>query len=146
MTGHEVSDHVAQKIREARRQRGWNAGELAERSGLTGNIIENIESGRRRNGERTRDVTVDELFAVSEALEVGPLTLLPASNAMQHDQDRRDLEEEIDRAMRDLAADQARLTDLRENESVLRAEQMQLEDRITKSQWLIEQLCTLMDT
>lgn len=141
MTGHEVSDHVAEKIREARKKRGWNADELAERCGLTGNIIENIESGRRRNGERSRDVTVDELFAVSEALEIGPLKLLPTNRAVQRDLDpEMELEKELDRAVHGLAADRERLTHLRQSEAVLREELEQLQDRITKSEWLIEQL------
>lgn len=143
MTGHEVSDHVAGKIREARKKRGWNADELAERCGLTGNIIENIEGGRRRNGERSRDVTVDELFAVSEALGVGPLKLLPTNRVVQRDLDR---EKELDRAVHGLAADHERLTHLRQNEAVLRGQLEQLQDRITKSEWLIEQLRAQRDT
>jgi hypothetical protein len=40
-------------------------------------VIENIEHGRRKNGERTRDVTVDELIILADALMVGPGLLLP---------------------------------------------------------------------
>jgi transcriptional regulator with XRE-family HTH domain len=140
MTGSEISDHVAGKIREARKERGWNADELAARAGLTGNVIENIESGRRRDGKRTRDITVDELFAVAEALGVGPLKLLPRRRPVQSDLAQRDRERELRKAARELAEDRMRLDGLRANVAALHEEQRQLEDRITKSEWLIEQL------
>ncbi len=77
--GHRASDTAAANIREARKRRGWNVAELADRCPgfLTENVIENIESGRRRDGERTRDITVDELLAIAEALGVRPAALLP---------------------------------------------------------------------
>ena len=74
----QISDAVAAAIRETRKQRGWNAADLAARCGaigagaITANVIENIESGRRKDGKRTRDITVDELAAIAQALGVPP--------------------------------------------------------------------------
>ena len=51
---------------------------MARRSGLSENVIENIETGRPDDaGERRRDVTVDELLAVATAFGVDPASLLP---------------------------------------------------------------------
>jgi len=137
MTEDQVSDHVAEKIREARRQRGWNTDDLAERCGLTGNIIENIESGRRdRDGRRRRDITVDELFAISEALNVGPLKLLP--NRTRPDSSEREMA--IRAALEDLERDRARLEELTAVIARIEGERGMLEDRVAKSQWLIEQM------
>lgn len=137
MTDHQVSEHVAEKIRDARRQRGWKTDDLAERCGLTGNIIENIESGRRdRDGRRRRDITVDELFAISEALNVGPLKLLP--NRARLDSPGQDTA--INAALQDLARDRARLEDMTTRMATIEEERKTLEDRVAKSEWLIEQL------
>ncbi len=73
----EISGQVAATIRAIRRNRGWNAAELGARSGLSPAIIENIENGRPRDGERTRDITVDELVAIADALGVQPAIMLP---------------------------------------------------------------------
>jgi transcriptional regulator with XRE-family HTH domain len=77
------SDLVAGRIQANRQARGWSAKELAARcasfgaSDLTAAVIANIETGRRNSaGRRRRDVTVDELFALSLALEVTPVDLL----------------------------------------------------------------------
>lgn len=86
MTGHEASDLAGTHIRLMRKARGWSVtdlaarcAELGDRGGrLTGPVIENIEHGRRKNGERTRDITVDELLILAEALSVPPGTLLSA--------------------------------------------------------------------
>lgn len=80
-----VSDIVAAAIRDTRKKRGWKVADLADRcaelgggaEALTENVIENIESGRRRNGRRTRDITVDELLAIAAALGVPPASLFP---------------------------------------------------------------------
>jgi transcriptional regulator with XRE-family HTH domain len=78
-----VSDVVADKIRELRKERHWRVTDLADRCKergadyLTANVIENIESGRRdQDGNRRRAITVDELYAFAEALGVPPLRLL----------------------------------------------------------------------
>src|SRR5689334_4133355 len=80
-----VSDAVAANIRDIRRRRGWNAADLAARckqlgggaEALSANVIENIEHGRRRDGVRTRFITVDELLAIANALSVPPSALMP---------------------------------------------------------------------
>ncbi len=78
-----VSDAVAENIREARKRRGWKPADLAARCAevgaefVTENVIENIESGRRKNGERRRDITIDELLAISCALGIPPAALFP---------------------------------------------------------------------
>jgi transcriptional regulator with XRE-family HTH domain len=72
-----VSDAVAAKVRALRRARDWQIADLASRSSLSENVIENIEHGRRRNGRRTRQVSVDELFELARALDVGVTDLLP---------------------------------------------------------------------
>jgi transcriptional regulator with XRE-family HTH domain len=142
MTDHHVSDHVAGKIRDARKQGGWSTDELAERCGLTGNIIENIESGRRRGGERTRDVTVDELFAISEAFGIGPLKLLPSRPRSHGPEDlaREKRERALNQAMHDLGAEHSRLQALEMQIEQAAAERRAVEDRIAKTTWLIEQL------
>jgi len=84
-----LSDIAADRIRRARKARGWRPADLAARCAeaghpeLTENVIENIEGGRRDgDGNRTRQVTVDELgalslvlgFAAAEAIEQAPAT------------------------------------------------------------------------
>jgi transcriptional regulator with XRE-family HTH domain len=139
MTEHQVSDHVAGKIRDARKQRGWTTDELAERCGLTGNIIENIEGGRRRGGGRTRDVTLDELFAISEAFGVGPLKLLP-SRPRPYGPEDQERERALEQAMQDLGAERSRLQTLETEMRRVQDEWRVVEDRIAKTEWLIEQL------
>lgn len=141
MTGHEVSDYVAEKIREARKARGWTTDELAERCSLTGNIIENIESGRRRNGERTRDVTIDELFEISKALGVGPLKLLPARQRTDIAvQDRA-----IANMMNELRRDSEILSEITGEIERAQQRRRELEDRIEKNTWLMEQMRAARD-
>jgi transcriptional regulator with XRE-family HTH domain len=77
-----VSDVVAERIREVRKRRQWQPADLAARCAamgapyLTEDVIENIESGRRKAGKRRRAVTVDELLAFAAALNVAPVHLL----------------------------------------------------------------------
>lgn len=137
MTEHHVSEHVASKIRDARKQRGWSTDELAGRCGLTGNIIENIEGGRQRGGKRTRDVTVDELFAISEAFGVGPLKLLPSGPYVVQELAR---EKALTRAMQELAAEHSRMQELDAEMRRVAEERRDIEDRIAKTTWLVEQL------
>ena len=80
-----VSDVVGASVRDIRKRHGWTVADLAARcqrlgggaAALTANVIENIEHGRRRNGKRTRDITVDELLDLAEALSVPPSALMP---------------------------------------------------------------------
>jgi transcriptional regulator with XRE-family HTH domain len=83
MTVHLASDTVGANVRMMRKNRGLSVAELAEKCAdlgspqITAAVIENIEHGRRKNGDRTRDVTVDELIILADALMVGPGLLLP---------------------------------------------------------------------
>ncbi len=72
-----MSDVVAAKVRALRKARDWQIADLASRSSLSENQIENIEHGRRKDGKRTRQISVDELFELARALEVGVAALLP---------------------------------------------------------------------
>lgn len=78
MTTLSASDVAALRIREARRKRGWNVQQLADRCraadvpGLTAAVITNLET-RRRPG---REITADELLALAWVLGVPPVQLL----------------------------------------------------------------------
>jgi transcriptional regulator with XRE-family HTH domain len=78
-----VSDVVAARVRQVRKRRDWSPADLAARcaalgaADLTENVIENIESRSQRGGtKRPRPVTVDELVALSAALNVAATHLL----------------------------------------------------------------------
>ena len=73
-----MSDRVADTVRRLRKARAWSLADLAGRCGLSENSIENIEHGRRKDGRRTRAVTVDELYELARAFQVGITSLLPA--------------------------------------------------------------------
>jgi transcriptional regulator with XRE-family HTH domain len=73
-----ASDTVAAKIRDLRELLGWSRREMAERCGLSESVVENIESGRPGDdGNRRRDVTIDELLIIARALDVSLANLLP---------------------------------------------------------------------
>jgi transcriptional regulator with XRE-family HTH domain len=79
-----VSDAVARNLQDLRRRRGMNAAALADACAkvghpqLTASVIANIESGRRDpQGRRRRAVTVDEAYALAQALEAPVTFLLP---------------------------------------------------------------------
>jgi len=72
-----ISDVVASRVQQLRERRGWSARQLAEACAATGNpqltesVVANIESGRRdKQGRRRRGVSVDELVAFAQALDV----------------------------------------------------------------------------
>lgn len=74
---------VAERLKEARRRRGWTAKQLADQCAkvgaayLTVSVLANIESGRPDlNGQRRRDITVDELLTLAFVLDVAPIYLL----------------------------------------------------------------------
>ncbi len=77
-----VSDVVGANVRELRRRRRLTAAEFADvcaQAGhpeLTEQTIYNIESGRRVQGRRRRTVSVEELLAFAEVLQVEISTLL----------------------------------------------------------------------
>ena len=85
---------------------------------------------------RQRDITVDELFAISEALNVGPLKLLP--NRARLDSPGQDMA--INAALQDLTRDRARLEDLTTHMATIEEARKTVEDRVAKNEWLIEQL------
>lgn len=77
------SDVVAQRVKEVRKRRNLTVQQLAKvcadmgASELTATMIYNIESGRPdKDGNRRRQVTVDELMTLATALEVAPVHLL----------------------------------------------------------------------
>ena len=138
MTERQVSDYVAEKIRDARKQRGWTTGDLAFRCDLTDNIIENIESGRRdREGRRRRDITVDELLAVSRALDVEPIELMP-SRMTQLDSGER--KRQITQLMQELHAHEARAKKLETELTALQHEYGSVFEIIERYRIMIDQL------
>ena len=77
-----LSDEVAEEVSRLRRAAGLNRDQLADRCAdlglpLSAAAIANIETGRRgKDGERRREVTVDELVVLARALQVTPLELV----------------------------------------------------------------------
>jgi transcriptional regulator with XRE-family HTH domain len=138
MTEQQVSDYVAGKIRAGRKERGWSTDDLGERCGLTGNMIENIESGRRDPaGDRRRAVTVDELFAISGAFGVGPLELMPGKKRPASARER----EKEAKALREiLAEDEKRLRELTETVEYVAAQRDEMAEMVEKTAWMLEQL------
>lgn len=74
-----VSDVVAAKVRQARKERGWSSAALAARTDgrITDNMLENIETGRPHDGVRSRIITAEELLVLAGALGVSPAALMP---------------------------------------------------------------------
>lgn len=127
---------MAEQVREARKQREWSTADLAARCGLSRAVIENIEGGRRDpGGHRRREVSVDELFAISEALGVGPLNLLPSKKFDSDDRNRVIQAVEVD-----MLKDRAELESLAIEMIAIERRQKAAADRVEKNQWLIEQL------
>lgn len=74
-----IGRHVAERIGQMRRDRGWEQRQVAERVTAAGrpmsaSAISKVESGARR-------VDVDDLVAIAAALEVSPALLLLAAPA-----------------------------------------------------------------
>ena len=91
MTSARASDLVAQRIKHARTQHAWTAKDLAERCAdlgapeISAAVIANIETGRRDDdGNRRRDVSIDEVLILALALEVPPAFLFVPLNG--HDE------------------------------------------------------------
>jgi transcriptional regulator with XRE-family HTH domain len=76
-----ASDLTGERVKEIRRRRGWTTAQLAARLAeagaghLTEAVLANIETGRRRNGQRRRDVTIDEVLTLAYVLNVPPVLL-----------------------------------------------------------------------
>ncbi len=62
---------VGRMIRKGREAAGLRQDELAERVGLTRTSITNIEKGKQR-------IQIHTLYAIAQALNISPLTLLPS--------------------------------------------------------------------
>lgn len=84
------SDVIGQRVNEVRKRRGWSLDTLAKECAkvgmdrLTKNALENIEYGRRdKQGQRRREVTVEELIALALALNVSPLSLIVPPDALK---------------------------------------------------------------
>jgi Zn-dependent peptidase ImmA (M78 family)/transcriptional regulator with XRE-family HTH domain len=69
-TAIDTTTWVAERIRDARRQRGWSQAELAERLGLTQTAISYWEAGKRAPG-------LDELLHLAEVLDQDVSFFLP---------------------------------------------------------------------
>jgi transcriptional regulator with XRE-family HTH domain len=79
-----ISDAAVRRVVGLRKMRGLTRDQLAARCAgagrpeLTGPALANIETGRRGpEGQRRRDVTVDELAVLATALDVLPSELVP---------------------------------------------------------------------
>jgi transcriptional regulator with XRE-family HTH domain len=76
------SDVIARRIVAFRKRLDLTRDQLAARCAelgypeLTSPALANIETGRRKDGRRRRDVTVDELMVLARALKVAPSVLL----------------------------------------------------------------------
>lgn len=81
------SDVVGERVRQLRKMTGDSVADVAAECArlgapeLTADVLYLIENGRRKDGARTRKVTVDELLVLSYALGMCPLyVLLPKEN------------------------------------------------------------------
>jgi len=90
-----ASDLVADNVRALRKARGISREELARLTTDAGlpmgpAAITNIETGRRQNGNRRRDVTVDELLTFASVFGVPPMALAnePTSMTLRAEADR----------------------------------------------------------
>src|SRR5262245_26330552 len=118
-----ASDAVGRRVRELRRRREQSVEQFVEAAAdaghpeLTRDVLWAIESGRRVDGRRRRLVSVDELLALAEVLDVPAGELLlearPATPLAGFSGERRaNLEMQAARAAPALAAEiTGRLTD-----------------------------------
>lgn len=82
--GPTLSDRVAERIVKFRKRPGIDLTreQLAQRCAdegapwLTFSTLTNIETGRRKDGARRRDVTIDELVIIARAMRVPPILLI----------------------------------------------------------------------
>ncbi|WP_182262449.1 helix-turn-helix domain-containing protein [Rhodococcus sp. UFZ-B548] len=83
-SGPSLSDRVADQIVAYRKRPtiAMNREQLAQRCaelgapGLTFAALTNIETGRKKDGKRRRDITIDELVVIARALRVPPAVLM----------------------------------------------------------------------
>lgn len=88
------------KIREVRERRGFTRAQLAEKSGISANMIGNYEHG-------SSDITLTKLFAIARALECSfyDLLHLKASDLPDATIDNRHIENEISATLEGLPQD-----------------------------------------
>jgi transcriptional regulator with XRE-family HTH domain len=70
-----ISDVVGRNVQRLREQYNWSQDRLAALCRVTRRVIRDIEYSRP-DGTR-RPISVDELYALAEALRVAPVALLP---------------------------------------------------------------------
>lgn len=76
-----LSDVVGDRIAAIRRRAGISRDEIARRCTdhgwqMTAAVLTNIETGRRQQGVRRREVTIDEVAVLAHALDVPPVLLI----------------------------------------------------------------------
>jgi transcriptional regulator with XRE-family HTH domain len=78
-----LSEQIADRVRDLRNRAGLSREQLAESArahgaaeDFTHQSVAFLENGRRQDGVRTRLFSLDEMWALAEALEVTPLELL----------------------------------------------------------------------
>jgi transcriptional regulator with XRE-family HTH domain len=83
-----LSERLAARVRDLRVRAGMTQPQLAAAAREHGAgesfsevVVGHLESGRRREGRRTRLFTLDELLPLASALEVSPLELLGEDSA-----------------------------------------------------------------
>jgi transcriptional regulator with XRE-family HTH domain len=69
---------LATRIRKLRRDRDLSQSDLAERAGVSRSVVAELERSRLAQGapRPTRNITLDTLFRIAEALGVHPVELL----------------------------------------------------------------------
>ncbi|WP_336672295.1 helix-turn-helix domain-containing protein [Tsukamurella sp. USMM236] len=77
-----LGESLARGIRQVRAARGWSQAELAAASGLSRNLVSNLERGRSSGGADS-DPQLSTLIRIAEALRVSPSELLFPPNDPQ---------------------------------------------------------------
>jgi len=85
----EISDRLGDRLKDWRTRSGLTQEQLAEAARAAGadesvsaTVVSSMESGRPKDGQRTRLFTLDELPALAAALKVTPLELLGEDAAL----------------------------------------------------------------
>lgn len=88
MKAKELSQRIAQRVRQLRLERGWSQPELARRSSLSNAMVSMVE-----RGERTP--SLDALASLAGALDADPAVLLTADEGAALRGDAKRLAEEL---------------------------------------------------
>ena len=73
--GMTASDVVARQIQNLRQRRNWSYSRLANRSGISFDVLINLIA--RTDLKHHRDITIDEMVKLAKALDVSVIQLLP---------------------------------------------------------------------